>query len=106
MFNIDDFKNWKFDVIISINVLQCFIGMCSQIIIDTKNNSVVRNSVYLEETPSGTTYLDSITIVNPGFGYTAAPIVKIVGDGMGATAKATVVNGQINNITITNANFL
>jgi len=56
----------------------------------------------LEETPSGTTFLDSITIINPGFGYTSNPIVTIVGDGTGATARATVVNGQVNNITITN----
>ena len=70
-------------------------------VIDTKNNNIVRTA-YLEETPSGTTFLDSITIINPGFGYTSNPIVTIVGDGTGATAKATVVNGQVNNITITN----
>jgi hypothetical protein len=71
-------------------------------VIDTKNNNVVRNSVYLEETPSGTTYLDSITIINPGFGYTSTPTVTIIGDGTGATAEAKVVNGQVNNIVITN----
>jgi len=71
-------------------------------VIDTKNNNIVRTA-YLEETPSGTTFLDSITIINPGFGYTSNPIVTIVGDGTGATAKATVVNGQVNNITITNS---
>jgi hypothetical protein len=70
-------------------------------VIDTKNNNIVRTA-YLEETPSGTTFLDSITIINPGFGYTSNPIVRIVGDGTGATARATVVNGQVNNITITN----
>jgi hypothetical protein len=70
-------------------------------VIDTKNNNIVRTA-YLEETPSGTTFLDSITIINPGFGYTSNPIVRIVGDGTGATAIATVVNGQVNNITITN----
>ena len=71
-------------------------------VIDSKNNNIVRNSVYLEETPTGTTYLDSITIINPGFGYTSTPIVTIVGDGVGATAEAVVVNGQINNIQIIN----
>ena len=70
-------------------------------VVDTKNNNIVRTA-YLEETPSGTTFLDSITIINPGFGYTSNPIVTIVGDGTGATARATVVNGQVNNITITN----
>lgn len=71
-------------------------------IIDTDNNNVVRESVYLEETPSSTTYIDSISILNPGFGYTSTPTVTILGDGTGATAQATVINGQISSITITN----
>lgn len=71
-------------------------------VIDTKNNNVVRDTVYLEETPSSTTSVESISILNPGFGYTSAPTVTILGDGQGATAIATVVNGQVNNITVTN----
>lgn len=71
-------------------------------IVDTKNNNIVRDTVYLEETPSSTTFIESISIMNPGFGYTSAPTVTILGDGTGATAVATVVNGQINNITVTN----
>jgi hypothetical protein len=69
-------------------------------IIDVDNNSVVRDSVYLEETPSSTTYVESISISNPGFGYTSTPTVTILGDGTGATARATVVNGQVDSITI------
>jgi hypothetical protein len=69
-------------------------------IIDVDNNSVVRDSVYLEETPSSTTYVESISIINPGFGYTSTPTVTILGDGTGATARATVVNGQVDSITI------
>jgi hypothetical protein len=72
-------------------------------IIDTNNNNVVRDTVYLEETPSSTTTVESISVLNPGFGYTSTPIVTILGDGVGATAVATVVNGQINNITVTNS---
>jgi hypothetical protein len=72
-------------------------------IIDRNNNNVVRDTVYLEETPSSTTTVESISVLNPGFGYTSAPIVTILGDGVGATAVATVVNGQINNITVTNS---
>jgi len=71
--------------------------------IDTKNNSVVRSEVYLEETPSSTSVIDYISIINPGFGYTSTPTVSIMGDGIGATATALVVNGQITNIIITNA---
>lgn len=70
---------------------------------DTKNNSVIRDSVFLEETPSSTTYIESISMVNPGFGYTSTPLVSITGDGQGATAEAVVVNGQVRSINVTNA---
>jgi hypothetical protein len=69
--------------------------------IDTKNNSVVRSEVYLEETPSSTSVIDYISIINPGFSYTSTPTVTIIGDGAGATATAFVVNGQITNIVVT-----
>jgi hypothetical protein len=69
-------------------------------VIDVDNNSVVRDSVYLEETPSSTTFVESISISNPGFGYTSTPTVTILGDGTGATARATVVNGQVDSITM------
>ena len=69
-------------------------------VIDTENNNVVRDSVYLEETPSSTTFVESISIMNPGFGYTSTPTVTILGDGTGATASATIVNGQVDSIAI------
>lgn len=72
-------------------------------VVDTNNNNIIRDVVYLEETPSPTTTVESISVMNPGFGYTSAPTVTILGDGTGATAIATVVNGQINNITVTNS---
>jgi hypothetical protein len=71
--------------------------------IDTKNNNTVRSEVYLEETPSSTSVIDSISIINPGFGYTSTPTVTIIGDGTGAKATALVVNGQITNIVVTDA---
>jgi hypothetical protein len=70
--------------------------------IDTENNNSLKQSVYLEETPSSTTYIESINIVNPGFNYSSTPTVTILGDGSGATAQATVVNGQVRSITVTN----
>jgi len=70
---------------------------------DSKNNNIIREVVYLEETPSSTSIIDSISIVNPGFNYTTTPTVTIVGDGFGATATATVINGQVVSIEITNA---
>jgi CBS domain-containing protein len=65
------------------------------------NTNVLRDTVYLEETPAATTFVESISILNPGFGYTSTPIVTILGDGTGATARATVVNGQVSSITVT-----
>lgn len=64
--------------------------------------NIIRDTVYLEETPASTTFLESISILNPGFGYTSTPTVTILGDGTGATARATVVNGQVSSITVTN----
>jgi hypothetical protein len=66
------------------------------------NTNVLRDTVYLEETPAATTFVESISILNPGFGYTSTPIVTILGDGTGATARATVINGQVSSITVTN----
>ena len=62
---------------------------------------MVREEVYLEETPAATTYVESISIINPGFGYTSTPTVTIIGDGTGAVATAIVINGQVTNIVVT-----
>lgn len=56
---------------------------------------------YIEEVFNSSTGIDSITITNPGFNYTKAPNVVITGDGSGATAEATIVNGRIETITVT-----
>lgn len=56
----------------------------------------------LEESPQSFTGVEQIQITDPGFGYTSVPIVTILGDGIGATAQAKVVNGRIQSITITN----
>jgi hypothetical protein len=58
------------------------------------------STVYLEESPDNTTNIDSIKLVSGGSGYTS-PIITISGDGSGATATATVVNGIITGITVT-----
>jgi hypothetical protein len=56
--------------------------------------------LYIEEVPSSTGGVESITVTNPGFGYEYTPIVTILGDGTGATAEAIVVNGVIKNINV------
>lgn len=56
----------------------------------------------LEENVNTFKGISSYVITNPGFGYTSPPTITISGDGAGATAVATIVNGAIQSITITN----
>jgi hypothetical protein len=56
-------------------------------------------TVYFEVAPDSTTNIDSITVTSGGSGY-VNPSVTISGDGTGATASATVVNGVITSITV------
>lgn len=62
----------------------------------------VTRECFFEEIPSSYSGVQSITVTNPGYGYTTTPTVTIVGDGEGATAYATIVNGKISKITVTN----
>ena len=59
-------------------------------------------TVSFEEVPNSSTGVSRINITNPGFGYTTAPTVTIVGDGTGATAVAKITSGEISEITLTN----
>ena len=59
----------------------------------------------MEETPTSTTSLESINVVNPGYGYTSTPTVNILGDGFDATATATISNGRLSSIEITNVGY-
>ena len=58
--------------------------------------------VSIEEIQNSYTGVSAISMTNPGTGYTTEPTVTITGDGVGAMASATVVNGTIQSITITN----
>jgi len=50
---------------------------------------------------TSTSILDSITVTNPGSGYSQAPAVVVTGGGgSGAIAEATIKNGRIDQITI------
>jgi hypothetical protein len=62
----------------------------------------VRRSVLLEEIPQSFSGISSVEVTNPGLGYTQAPTITIVGDGIGATAEAVIVNGRIERINVTN----
>ncbi len=53
---------------------------------------------FFDEEVNSFTGVDEILIDNPGFGYIEPPTIVITGDGTGATAQATIVNGQITKI--------
>ena len=71
---------------------------------DPSNASNIIDGIYIEEIPVQSVGVDSLSIINPGFGYQYPPIVTISGDGTGATAEAILNgNGQIKSIVVTNA---
>lgn len=62
--------------------------------------SNIIDGVYIEEVPVLSNGVDSISVLNPGFSYQAAPIITILGDGSGATAHAIVTGGTIKSIVV------
>lgn len=69
---------------------------------DPNYTDIIRQEVFLEEIPAITTTIDSITLLNHGYNYTDLPTVTILGDGVGATAVASILDGKITGITVTN----
>jgi hypothetical protein len=69
---------------------------------DVFDNFGIRRTAQIEEVSQSFTGISSIQVANPGFGYTETPTVTIVGDGIGATATARVVNGRIESISVVN----
>ena len=65
------------------------------------DSSLTSRNVFYEEVPDSFTGVDLIEVVNPGINYTSANVV-ITGDGTGATATPTIVNGRIVSVTVTN----
>lgn len=61
----------------------------------------VKREVLLEEVPESYTGVDTIEIQAAGLNY-VSPTLTITGDGTGATAEATVVNGKIIKVKVTN----
>lgn len=57
-------------------------------------------SVFIEEVPDSFTGIDKIVVVDPGANYTSTPTVLITGDGVGANAVATIVNGKLESVEV------
>ena len=71
-------------------------------VIDPSNPLNIIDNVFFEEITNPTGGVSSISIINPGFNYSATPTIVIKGDGVGATATASIVNGKLYKITMTN----
>ena len=68
------------------------------------NLANIINGVYIEEVPTSTGGLESVSVINPGYGYQFTPIVTILGDGTGATAEAVITGtGYIKEINVLTA---
>lgn len=61
----------------------------------------ISRTAFVDEVFLSSTGVDSVNVTNPGFNYTQA-FVTILGDGVGATARATILNGRIESIAIVN----
>jgi hypothetical protein len=70
---------------------------------DPANLANTIDGVYIEEVPTSTNGVESISILNPGFSYQSTPTVTIMGDGTGATATAKISGGSIQSVTVTNS---
>ena len=68
--------------------------------LDPTNLTNTVGGVFVEEVPTSTNGVESISVLNPGFGYQITPTVTITGDGTGATARAVISGGSIKNIII------
>jgi hypothetical protein len=64
------------------------------------DSSLTSRNVFYEEVPDSFTGVDMIEVTNSGRNYTSANVV-ITGDGTGAVAKPTIVNGKIISIEVT-----
>ena len=69
--------------------------------VTVRDNDDIERAIYFEEVQGAYTGVDSISMVSPGTSYSDNPTCIISGDGIGATATATVVNGQVNSIQVT-----
>jgi hypothetical protein len=102
--NLSNSTNYKFNFNVPIKKGTFLSGISSSPSIAYTTSTGTYNNVFIEEVPVATTGVDTISILNAGYGYQYAPNVTIIGDGTGATAVASInVNGTIKSITVTNS---
>jgi hypothetical protein len=62
----------------------------------------IERDCFIEEVLQSFTGIESIDVLTGGNGYTTTPDVIIDGDGVGATARALIVNGSVKRIEVVN----
>lgn len=62
----------------------------------------IDREVQFDEIPQSFSGITAIQVTNPGSGFISQPKVTIEGDGTGATASATIVNGRVQSIQVIN----
>ena len=67
-------------------------------VVDSAGNDQL---VQFDEIPQSFSGISGISVLNAGQNYTSAPTVTISGDGVGANAAATIVNGRVQSIEVT-----
>jgi hypothetical protein len=95
-------QNYEIDFFSPLNRGSLQERLISRPTVSVYDSSNILRDVYFEEVQGSFTGVDSVSMITPGSGYSDSPVVTITGDGTGATASATVVNGQITSIDITN----
>jgi hypothetical protein len=66
-------------------------------VVDSNGNDQL---VQFDEIPQSFSGISGISVLNAGQNYTSAPTVTISGDGVGANASATIVNGRVQSIEV------
>lgn len=79
--------------------VQCFLGAESVLGFCPR---ILCAPGFTAERPSG---VSAITVSNGGSGYTSAPTVTLTGDGSGAEATATVLEGVVTAVTVTKGGY-
>jgi hypothetical protein len=68
---------------------------------DSTNLANIIDGIYVEEVPTSTGGVSSVSVISAGYGYQYTPSVTILGDGTGATAEAIInTNGTLRAINV------
>ena len=102
--NLSNSTNYKFYFNVPIKKGTFLSGINTSPSMQYSDGTNIVDGVFLEEIPAATQGVESISVLNPGYGYQTAPTVTINGDGTGATAEAVINNiGSITAINVTNS---